>query len=74
MIFFLNRKARFPFNFTYAPPPHLPPPKLRHPSILAYRDSMEIEERAGVTVYLVTEPCRPLKETLGELVLPPGEK
>ncbi len=42
---------------------------LRHPNILRYVDTLEIEERGEHVVYLVTEPARMLKETMQGLHL-----
>ncbi|GBF94506.1 hypothetical protein Rsub_07040 [Raphidocelis subcapitata] len=42
---------------------------LRHPNILTYKDSLELPERGGVTLYLVTEAVKPLAKALEELAL-----
>ncbi|KXZ49263.1 hypothetical protein GPECTOR_22g856 [Gonium pectorale] len=42
---------------------------LRHPNILAYKDSAETTEKGASVVLLVTEPVKPLKEVLKELEL-----
>jgi hypothetical protein len=53
----------------HRPPPPARPPQLRHPNILSYKDSLEVPERGGVTLYLVTEPVKPLSMVLSELSL-----
>ncbi|GMH33401.1 hypothetical protein BSKO_01235 [Bryopsis sp. KO-2023] len=42
---------------------------LRHPNVVTFKDTVEIEEKGSVTVYLVTEPVQPLKLVLDELTL-----
>ncbi|GFR47514.1 hypothetical protein Agub_g9146 [Astrephomene gubernaculifera] len=42
---------------------------LRHPNILAYKDSTETTEKGATVILLVTEPVKPLKEVLKELDL-----
>ena len=45
--------------------------QLRHPHVLQFKDSIEVEgDKAGaVTLYLVTEPVQPLSAVLQELRL-----
>ncbi len=42
---------------------------LRHPNLLAFKDSYEATEKGQAVLYLVTVPVRPLKEVLAELDL-----
>ncbi|MEW5318095.1 MAG: hypothetical protein WDW38_009346 [Sanguina aurantia] len=42
---------------------------LRHPNILAFRDSIEVVEKGVTVIYLVTEPVKPVKLVLDELDL-----
>eukprot|EP00878_Enallax_costatus_P016353 GHUV01017153.1.p1 GENE.GHUV01017153.1~~GHUV01017153.1.p1 ORF type:complete len:345 (+),score=98.92 GHUV01017153.1:319-1353(+) len=42
---------------------------LRHPNVLAFKDSIEVQERGIHVVYLVTEAVRPLATVLKELNL-----
>eukprot|EP00198_Chlamydomonas_reinhardtii_P004430 XP_001693766.1 protein kinase [Chlamydomonas reinhardtii] len=42
---------------------------LRHPNLLAYKDSTEMNEKGATVIMLVTEPVKPLKEVLKELDL-----
>ncbi|KAG2438971.1 hypothetical protein HYH02_010763 [Chlamydomonas schloesseri] len=42
---------------------------LRHPNLLAYKDSTETTEKGATVIMLVTEPVKPLKEVLKELDL-----
>jgi len=42
---------------------------MRHPNILAFKDTVEVEERGEVVVYLVTEPVKPLLHVIEELNL-----
>ncbi|KAL4423761.1 hypothetical protein ABPG75_001062 [Micractinium tetrahymenae] len=37
---------------------------LRHPNVLVFKDSLEVEERGEAVLYLVTEPVTPLSEVL----------
>lgn len=48
--------------------------QLRHPNVLAYKDSAEVQERNTTVVYLVTEAAQPLINILEELDLPPAHK
>lgn len=41
--------------------------QLRHPNILAFKFTVEIEEKGETVVYLVTESVKPLAETLTAL-------
>lgn len=36
----------------------------RHPGVLGFRDSVEVEEKGEAVLYLVTEPVTPLAEVL----------
>ena len=41
--------------------------QLRHPNILAFKDTAEVEEKGETVIYLVTEPVKPLADCLDEL-------
>lgn len=43
--------------------------QLRHPNVLAFKDSVETTEKGATVIYLVTEPVKPLKLVLQELNL-----
>lgn len=43
--------------------------QLRHPNILAFKDSIEVQEKGQQVVYLVTEAVRPLITVLKDLNL-----
>jgi hypothetical protein len=43
--------------------------QLRHPNILAFKDSIEVQEKGQQVLYLVTEAVRPLITVLKELHL-----
>jgi SCY1-like protein 1 len=43
--------------------------QLRHPNVLTYKDSAEVQEQGSHVVYLVTEPVKPLNVVLDELDL-----
>lgn len=43
--------------------------QLRHPNILAFKDSIEVQEKGQQVLYLVTEAVRPLSTVLRELNL-----
>lgn len=43
--------------------------QLRHPNVLAYKDSTELQEKGQTVLYLVTQPVKPLKLVLDELNL-----
>ncbi len=45
------------------------PPQLRHPNLLVYKDTAEVDERGEAVIYLVTEPVKPLDEALRDLRL-----
>ena len=40
---------------------------MRHPNILAFKDTLELEEKHETVIYVVTEPVTPLEELLAEL-------
>ncbi|CAD7699921.1 unnamed protein product [Ostreobium quekettii] len=42
---------------------------LRHPNVLAFKDTVEVEEKGTVTLYLITEAVKPLELVLNELNL-----
>ena len=44
-------------------------PQLRHPNILAFKDTVETEERGETVIYIVTEAVAPLAETMRSLKL-----
>ena len=46
-----------------------PPVQLRHPNILQFKETAEIEERGETVILVVTEPVMPLAEHLGGLEL-----
>ncbi len=41
--------------------------QLRHPNLLAFKESAETTEKGAIVLYLVTEPVKPLKDVLSEL-------
>ena len=43
--------------------------QLRHPNVLAFKDSAETTEKGATVIYLVTEPVQPLRLVLQELDL-----
>jgi SCY1-like protein 1 len=43
--------------------------QLRHPNVLAFKDSLEVQEKGQTVLYLVTEAVRPLAMVLQELHL-----
>lgn len=43
--------------------------QLRHPNVLAFRDSIEVVEKGVTVIYLITEPVKPVKLVLDELDL-----
>lgn len=45
------------------------PLQLRHPNILAVKDSIEVQEKGQHVIYIVTEAVRPLITVLKELNL-----
>lgn len=48
------------------PPLHHPPrpPQLRHPAILTFKDTVEMEEKGETVIYLMTEAVSPLATVL----------
>lgn len=42
-------------------------PQVRHPNILAFKDTLELEEKGETVIYLVTEPVTPLATILKQL-------
>eukprot|EP01025_Chloroclados_australasicus_P044658 TRINITY_DN4855_c0_g2_i1.p1 TRINITY_DN4855_c0_g2~~TRINITY_DN4855_c0_g2_i1.p1 ORF type:complete len:807 (+),score=106.86 TRINITY_DN4855_c0_g2_i1:50-2422(+) len=42
---------------------------LRHPNIVAFKDTAEQEERTKINIFIVTEPVSPLQEVLSEIEL-----
>lgn len=59
--FALNDPESFSANFLSS--------QLRHPNVLAFKDTVEIDERGETVIYLVTEPVSPLIDVLGTLGL-----
>jgi SCY1-like protein 1 len=43
--------------------------QMRHPNILAFKDTVEVEERGESVIYLVTEAVKPLLHVISELNL-----
>lgn len=41
--------------------------QLRHPNVLAFKNTVELEEKGETVVYLVTESVRPLATVLDTL-------
>lgn len=41
--------------------------QLRHPNILQFKETAEVEERGETVIYLVTEACMPLADHLQRL-------
>ncbi len=41
--------------------------QVKHPNILAFKDSQEVEERGETVIYLVTEAVTPLVDVLQNL-------
>ena len=41
--------------------------QLRHPNVLSFKDTAELEERGETIIYIVTEPVTPLAEVLQSL-------
>ena len=41
--------------------------QVRHPNILAFKDTLELEEKHETVIYVVTESVTPLEELLAEL-------
>ncbi|CAK0749386.1 hypothetical protein CVIRNUC_001906 [Coccomyxa viridis] len=40
---------------------------VRHPNVLAFKDTLEVEEKGSTSLYVVTEPVEPLTEVLQQL-------
>ena len=47
--------------------PHNLALQLRHPNVLSFKDTAELDERGETVIYLVTEPVTPLLEVLQTL-------
>lgn len=47
-------------------------PQLRHPNILQFKETAEVEERGETVIYLVTEACMPLADHLQRLDIQVG--
>jgi SCY1-like protein 1 len=43
--------------------------QLRHPNVLAFKFTVEVEEKGETIIYLVTESVRPLADVLGNLAI-----
>jgi SCY1-like protein 1 len=43
--------------------------QVRHPNVLAFRDTLEVDEKGAVTLYVITEPVTPLVDILENLQL-----
>jgi hypothetical protein len=41
--------------------------QVRHPNVLALRDTIEVEEKGLTSIYIITEPVTPLIDVLEEL-------
>ena len=41
--------------------------QLRHPNVLAFKDTAEVEEKGETVIYLITEPVKPLADILEDL-------
>lgn len=48
--------------------------QLKHPNMLAFKDTAEVEERGEVVIFLVTEAVQPLVSTLDKLDLSEKER
>ncbi len=42
---------------------------MRHPNVLAFRDSHELVEKGATNIYLITQAVKPLKLVMEELNL-----
>uniref|UniRef100_A0A061S498 SCY1-like protein 1 n=1 Tax=Tetraselmis sp. GSL018 TaxID=582737 RepID=A0A061S498_9CHLO len=42
---------------------------MRHPNVLSFKTSIEVEERSEIVVYIVTEPVKPLLQVMTDLNL-----
>ena len=40
--------------------------QVRHPNVLALKDTLEVEEKGLTTLYIITEPVTPLVDILKE--------
>lgn len=40
---------------------------MRHPNVLALKDTLEVEEKGATVLYVITEPVIPLTEVLQQL-------
>ena len=40
---------------------------MRHPNVLAFKDTLEVDEKGTIALYVITEPVAPLTEVLHEL-------
>mmetsp|Transcript_22045 Transcript_22045/g.61184 ORF Transcript_22045/g.61184 Transcript_22045/m.61184 type:complete len:774 (-) Transcript_22045:119-2440(-) len=47
---------------------------MRHPNMLSFKDTAEVEERNETVIYIVTEPVKPLKLVLDDLALEGTQK
>lgn len=45
-------------------PPTLVSLQLRHPSVLTFKDTVEVEERGETVIYLMTESVTPAAEVI----------
>jgi len=43
--------------------------QLRHPNVLAFKFTVEVEEKGDTIIYLVTESVKPLADVLGDLAI-----
>ena len=41
--------------------------QVRHPNVLAFKDTLEVEEKSTTALYVITEPVAPLTEVLQQL-------
>lgn len=48
--------------------------QLRHPGVLVFKETLEVEEKGEQVVYLITEPVTPLAEFLEEAILQGAER
>ena len=42
---------------------------MRHPNVLAFKDTLEVEEKSATALYVITEPVAPLTEVLQQLAV-----
>ena len=40
---------------------------MRHPNVLAFKGTLEVEEKGNTALYVITEPVAPLTEVLQQL-------